>query len=66
MLKGATDEMLGDLRLLLKDGSRPSYKDFNFLKTGTDIQDKEILDDVELYHEVDKVFVDLGFKQSEI
>lgn len=56
LLKGASDEILGDLRLLMKDGSRPSYKDFNFLKTGTDILEKEILDDVELFHEVDKVF----------
>lgn len=66
LLKGASDEMLGDLRLLLKDGSRASYKDYNYLKTGTDIQDKEILDDVELFHEVDKVFKDLGFSPMEV
>jgi hypothetical protein len=52
LIKGASDELLGDLKLLKEDGSRPSYKDFNYLKTGTDISDLAVLDDVELFHEV--------------
>jgi len=36
------------------------------LKSGTDITDKEILDDLELFKEVQKVFVDLGFSPKEI
>lgn len=52
LLKGASEELLGDIKLLRPDGSRPLYKDFEYLKSGTDIDDKSILDDIELFHEV--------------
>ena len=58
--------MLGDMKLLWPDGSRPEYTDFEYLKTGTDITDNQILDDLELFKEVQKVFVDLGFSPKEI
>ena len=44
--------MLGDIKLLRPDGSWPLYKDIEYLKSGTDIDDKSILDDKELFHEV--------------
>jgi len=66
MLKGASEEMLGDLKLLWPDGSWPEYKDFEYLKFGTDISDTQILDDIELFNEVQKVFHDLGFNESEV
>lgn len=57
--------MLGDLKLLNADGSRPKYSDFNYLKNGTDITDVNVLDDVALFNEVQHVFDDLGFTPDE-
>jgi len=44
--------MLGDLKLLKHDGHRSIYSDYNYLWSGTDINDHSVLDDVELFHEV--------------
>ena len=64
ILKGASDDLLSDLRLLRGDGSRPMYTDFNYLKQGSDV-DQEIVNDIELYEEVHGVFADLGFGEEE-
>ena len=52
LLKGASEELLSDIKLLRPDGTWPQYTDYEYLKSGTDINDKEILDDIELFHEV--------------
>lgn len=64
LIKGATIENLKEL-FLDKNGERPSYLDFNYLKEGTDFADSSILDDKELYDEVVSVFHDLGFEKVE-
>ena len=64
LLKGATDEKLEKLFLLDKDGNRTDYTDFNYMKNGTDI-DQSILDDKELYDELQQQFNDLNFHEIE-
>jgi myosin heavy subunit len=64
LIKGADIEMLKELKLT--DGDRPSHKDFEYLKHGTDITDSKILDDKALYDELIQVFTDLGFTSHEV
>lgn len=64
LLKGAEIDQLEKLKLT-KNGERPSYSNFAYLKEGTDIADPKILDDKGLYEELVQVFHDLNFTSEE-
>jgi myosin heavy subunit len=66
LLRGASEELVAELGLH-DPASRKRYDiaDFNYLRNGGDV-DQTIVNDVELYKELDEQFNSLGFSKEEI
>eukprot|EP00347_Sterkiella_histriomuscorum_P008181 403346072 len=65
LLRGASLDLLQDLGLINQlTGDRLDFQDFNFLKKGTDV-DQKIINDAQLYKELALQFQNLGFTQEE-